>query len=247
MQTIKKHLKELYYFLFQSFISKEGAEVDFWKDFLAQVQLWYRGELPLLYGEPAPSVERKIVVHSVKDSAILTWFEVHQKTKYREDLLLEKDAFAGMKILDVGSGPYPSAAVFEDAELYCLDPLLADYIKIGFPLHYYNNVKFISGTSENIPTEDNFFDAIISVNAIDHVNDLAATGLELKRVLKSGGKMRMHIHYHKKVVTEPIEMNDEVVKKVFSWCEGFKKISESKDKRGFALTDDSEMYTVWSN
>ena len=35
-----------------------------------------------------------------------------------------------------------------------------------------------------MPFEDGFFDAVISVNAIDHVNDFAETAKEIKRVLK---------------------------------------------------------------
>ena len=30
-------------------------------------------------------------------------------------------------------------------------------------------------------------------------------------------------------------------------CNGFKKISESKLKRGSVITDSNESYTVWSN
>lgn len=70
-----------------------------------------------------------------------------------------------MKLLDIGSGPMPSATCFKDCQLYCLEPLLPKYLEAGFPLHYYKNFKFIHGVSENIPIEDNFFDAVISVQA----------------------------------------------------------------------------------
>lgn len=225
---------------------KYHAELEFWKNELIKYQKWYNNEITEHYGEPSPKDEEKIKKHSLKDSAILTWFNIHQQIKYIEDLSLDKKAFSGMKILDIGSGPFPSALVFEECELYCLDPLISCYIEAGFPVHYYDGVKFICGFSEKIPTDDNFFDAVISVNAIDHVDDFFKTALEIKRVLKPNGKLRMHIHYHKKTQTEPIELNDEIVKSAFGWCTNFCKIKESKVKRGTVLNND-ESYTLWSN
>lgn len=107
----------------------------------------------------------------------------------------------------------PSGTVFQDVELYCLDPLYGQYISSGFPMHYYDRTHFINAPSENIPVEDNFFDVIISVNAIDHVDDFHDTAQELKRVLKPNGKFAMHVHYHKATAAEPIEITDEIFKK----------------------------------
>lgn len=246
MKFIKDNLRKLYYIIFFGRITKEDAELNFWKIFLLEVENWYIGNVKLLYGEINPSEKNKIITSSLKDSAVLTWFNIHQKPKYLQDLILDKNYFSGMKLLDIGSGPIPSALAFDNCEVYCLDSLLPDYLKIGFPIHYYDRAKFIYGFSENIPVDDNFFDAVISVNAIDHVNDFSKTSLEIKRVLKPGGKLRMHVHYHKKTATEPVEINDDVMNEIFSWCLNFKKINESKKKRGFELSND-ESYTVWSN
>lgn len=247
MEYIKRNLIKLYYAVFFGIITKEDAELNFWKKFILELEAWYKGDIKLLFGEPSPSENGKVSAHTLKDSSILTWFNVHQKTKYLEDLILEKDSFSGMKILDIGSGPFPSALAFENCEVYCLDPLLPNYIKIGFPIHYYDRAKFIAGLSEDIPIKDNFFDAIISVNAIDHVNDIRKTALEIKRVLKPDGKLRMHVHYHKKTSAEPVEINDSIMFELFGWCKDFKKISESKNKRGYILSNDNESYSVWSN
>jgi ubiquinone/menaquinone biosynthesis C-methylase UbiE len=227
--------------------SKYSYELGFWKNELNIYEKWYDNKIPSHYNEPSPEEDQKIIVHSHSHSAILTWAKIHQYRKYLEDLLLDVHTFDGLKVLDVGSGPIPSASIFENCEIFCLDPLLGDYLKIGYPLHYYDRVKFICGYSENIPVEDCFFDAIISVNAIDHVDDLLKTAKELQRVLKPHGLIRMHIHYHKKTNTEPLELNDDIVKMVFDWCPGWHKICETKKKRGCTLKDNEELFVLWSN
>lgn len=219
----------------------------FWRAEIVKYQKWYRGELPELFRESSPSDEIKIFARNEKDSAILTWLKVHQEKKYMEDLELPRSAFSGMKLLDIGAGPMPSACVFENCEVYNLDPLLGEYVRLGFPLHYSPRAHFICAPSEDIPVEDGFFDAIISVNAIDHVDDLHRTAQEIKRVLKPGGKLRMHVHYHPKTDAEPIEIDDDLVHREFGWCSGLAKIGTSKKKRGFDLKDHREIYTLWSN
>lgn len=225
---------------------KYTAELNFWKKEIENYVEWYEGKLETHYMMSPPREDRKVIAASVEHSAILTWLKLHQEPKYLEDLKLEKMVFSGLRILDIGSGPLPGALVFEGCEVYCLDPLLPEYIIAGYPLHYYERVKFVYGFSENIPVEDNFFDAAISVNVIDHVDDIYKTALEIKRVLKPEGKIRIHAHYHKKTVTEPLELNDEVMTKSFSWCEGLKKVKQSTQKRG-STAPVGEVYALWTN
>ena len=226
---------------------KYQTEIKFWERTLFAYINWYQGELNPLFGEPPPTESQKVVVNSLKDSAILTWEQVHQGTKYLQDLELQKNAFEGTKLLDIGSGPHPSARVFSNCEVYCLDPLLPAYISAGFPLHYYDQVKFVHGFAEKIQVADNFFDAVISVNALDHVDDFFQSASEIKRVLNPTGKIRLHLHYHKATSAEPIELNDQIVRDAFQWCDRFVKIGESKSKRGHTLTEEGESYTLWSN
>lgn len=230
------------------FNKKYNAEIQFWKEILVSYVAWYKGEVKELYGEPSPAEAEKIKAYTIEYSAILTWQAAHQRKKYLEDLQLPDSAFENMKVLDVGSGPHPSALAFLNCDIYCLDPLLPLYMQTGFPIHIYEpRTKFVYGFSEKMPFENNYFDAVISVNAMDHVDDFNATANEIKRVLKPGGKLRFHLHFHPKTITEPLELNDNIVSKAFEWCDGFKKISESKIKRGTIVTDDNESYTVWSN
>ncbi len=221
---------------------KSSAELAFWKKELSRYDDWYAGRLPELYGKSSP---RRSPDGGV--AALLTWLDVHQKPKYLQDLMLGTDAFTGLKVLDIGSGPLPSALAFEDAEVYCLDPLLRRYIEAGFPTDLYDRARFVCGSAESVPFPNSYFDVVISVNAIDHVDDFEQAAQEIGRVMKPGGKLRLHVHYHPGTIAEPIELNDARMAKAFDWEPSFRKISESKSKRGTTLTLPDEFFTVWSN
>ena len=226
--------------------SKEDAESLFWKNHLENLKKWYTGELSSHYQTPSPKESEKMKARNLKDSSVLTWFKLHQQAKYLADLKLTEQAFSGMKLLDIGAGPIPSATVFNNCEIYCLDPLYHKYLEAGYPIHYFDNCKFIHAHSEDIPVEDNLFDAVISVNAIDHVDDLSKTSTEIKRVLKENGLLRMHVHYHKATKWEPIVISDELFMKVFSWCVNLHKISETKTSYSMTASAE-ESFALWSN
>ena len=225
---------------------KRESELNFWQQEIAKYQLWLLGELKCLYRTPCPRAEQKVAAPNVKDASVLTWHKLHQEAKYLMDLKLGPDAFQGKRVLDVGSGPIPSATCFKDIQLYCLDPLLPDYVKAGFPLHYYENVHFVHGSSENMPLPDAFFDAVIAVNSIDHVDDIQKTAKEIQRVLKPGGLLRMHVHYHRATITEPLEFDDAKVADLFSWCSNFRKLGVNSQNFGVDLPPD-EKFVLWSN
>jgi ubiquinone/menaquinone biosynthesis C-methylase UbiE len=231
-----------------SSINKYAAETVFWQKTLQDYLRWYRGELKILYGEKTPTENRKVKVTNEQDSAILTWEKIHQQHKYLDDLKLKASVFNDSRLLDIGSGPHPSARVFSKAKmLYCLDPLLSEYIRVGFPLHYYDRVKFIASQAEKMPLPSRSIDAIISVNALDHVDDFEQVAKEIRRILKPNGKMRFHLHYHKKTIEEPIELTDARVKQAFSWDKNFYMVASSKKKRGTKLVNKDENYVLWSN
>jgi len=227
-------------------LKKRAAELQFWRKEIDRYVQWFRGELPLLYKTPSPQDHEKVAASNEKDASILTWHKLHQEPKYLENLALSPDAFRGKKLLEVGSGPMPSATCFKDCRLYCLEPLLPEYLQAGFPLHYYDNVSFIHGFAENIPVQEAFFDAVISVNAIDHVDNIGESADEIRRVLKPGGQLRMHVHYHEPKLWEPIEINDDFFQELFGWCRNLTKVacsttSFSADLRG------QEKFVLWSN
>ncbi len=163
-----------------------------------------------------------------------------------ENLALAEDAFRGIRLLDVGAGPMASATCFKGADLYCLEPLLPRYLEAGFPIHYYDNVRFVCAPSEEIPVADGFFDAVISVNAIDHVDNIAETAAEIRRVLKPGGYFRMHVHYHPATTCEPLTFTDESFLHFFGWCPGLEKIYARRNSYSTELPPD-ETFVLWSN
>ena len=226
---------------------KYSAELYFWKNEIKNYLKWFRGE-EILYKTNPPTPDQIVKTSKEEHSAILTWFELHQKLKYIQDLKLSKDCFKGMKLLDVGSGPFPNSLIFEACEVYNMDPLISNYTELGYPISQYDSrATFIEGFSESIPMEDHFFDAVISVNAIDHVDDFEKTAQEINRVLKPGGLFRMHVHYHEPLLTEPVQITDDRFQSAFSWVKNLTKISESQSKTGYTLASDSEKYVLWSN
>jgi len=221
---------------------KHNAEIAFWKSEIQSYLAWYDGNLPILYNTPCPSPEQKIVGNNLLQSAILTWTELHQKPKYLKDLDVAGNSFLGKRVLDVGCGPIPSATCFEQAEIYGVDPLISNYEKAGFPLCFYPNVHFMASGGEEIPIEDNFFDVILSVNAIDHVDNLEKVAKELQRVAKPDCRFLMHVHYHEATIPEPIEINDSV----FLSLKGLKVKKRSR----FSFTSiakEGEEFVLWSN
>ncbi|MDI3484790.1 MAG: hypothetical protein PWQ50_10 [Methanolobus sp.] len=227
---------------------KHAAAIEFRTKIVLEYEKWYNGEINSLYGELAPSNEEKIVKGNLRENAILTWAKLHQEKKYLEDLRLDNDVFQDLIVLDIGSGGIPSGLAFENCSLYCLDPLMHLFRKLGYPFRYYDpRATFIQGFAEKLPFSDNTFDAIISVNSLDHVDELKKSISEIQRVLKPSGMLRLHLHYHISTILEPIELNDAIVQQMFSWCKGLHKVYESKFKRGSVLEAPDEKYALWSN
>ena len=71
------------------------------------------------------------------------------------------------------------------------------------------------------------FYAVVSVNAIDHVDDFGQAAREIQRVLKPRGKLRMQVHYHPPTRCEPIEVDDTILLESFEAL-GIQKVGESE-------------------
>lgn len=232
--------------MFNSLTKKQSSEADFWYSELYNYIKWYKGFIGQLYLTPKPTLKQQIEAKTLLDSAIFTWTEMHQKPKYLSDLQLGREVFKGLSVLDVGAGPIPSALCFDDCDLYCLDPLYETYKSLGFPISYYQNINFIEAQAESIPIVDNFFDAIISVNAIDHVDDIVKVADELRRVAKPDVLFAMHVHYHSSTINEPIELNDELFLDLFGWVPNLSLVSKTCQNFSGRINS-TEQFALWRN
>jgi len=228
---------------------KSDAELAFWREEIKRYVDWYHGVTPL-YGFACPSEPQKVKSErGMPIDAMETWLRCFQMPKYVGDLQLTGNSFQGLRLLDVGCGPFPNLLAFNNCLRIGIDPLVHEYQKVGFPLDVWSNdFTYCRCKAEDIPFPARSFDAVVSVNAIDHVDDYAQTAREIRRVLRSPGIFRMHVHYHRRTVCEPIELNDELFLAHYSWVCGLRKIHEGGSQNlGGTKANPGERYVVWGN
>jgi len=207
--------------------SKQLGELVWWHKRIRELTTWYNGL----------DDNKKVKQYNLIGNVAVSW--TNAIPKYPRLIQLPTDYFQNMKILDIGCGPLPFALAFTDCEIYGIDPLLDMYRRMGFPVDEYSKrLTYVSCPAENMPFEDEFFDAIISVNAIDHVDDLAQVASEISRVLRPGGIVRFWIEYHTPRILEPWSIDDATIIRYFGRL-GIKKISELPTSGGNTV--------VWGN
>ncbi len=205
-----------------------------------------------MYGQPPPTEEEKQVRATLEASAGVTTVAV-SLNRYPEALKIPRDHFAGKTILDLGCGPYPLSIAFEDCHIVGLDPLVQEYEAAGFPLsEFADRVTFVRGLAEDMPFASESFDAIISVNAIDHVDDFPGAAREISRVLKKDGVLRMQVHYHAPKKLEPNALDDEVILAHLGHL-GIEKVSDeaasipAREPDSTPALASDERFVVWAN
>jgi SAM-dependent methyltransferase len=245
---LKTRLQALMFFLrYRVLPLKQRTELYYWNWLIKQCTKWYQGELHSLYEHPTPSENEKVTDYSLKENALRTWTRV-DSNKYLDHLLVPADYFKGMNVLDIGCGPIPYALVFTGCRIFGLDQLIEFYRNLGYPIDGYSDrLVYIKGSAERIPVDDGFFDAVVSVNAIDHVDDFGNAAKEVSRVLKSGGILRFEAHYHKPTVCEPWRLNDDLVLKHFRHL-GIKKICQrDATELHYDPSQKGEKLVIWAN
>lgn len=126
---------------------------------------------------------------------------------------IDKEYFANKIILDIGCGPLGSLDLFNAKMKIGLDPLAAKYFNFGIKKHH---MIYIAGLSERLPFSNNLFDAVVSVNSLDHIDNLKKTVSEIHRVLKKHGEILFEINYQNRAtIIEPIILRDGIIKKLF--------------------------------
>ena len=115
-------------------------------------------------------------------------------------LLMPKGEKKGVKILDVGTG-YGMNAEFLAHQLpkgakkiWSIDPSeevlenARKKVKESIP-ELAADIEFVTGSAEKISFEDGFFDAVVNVMVLHHIEHLEDSLREMARVTKSGGKL----------------------------------------------------------
>lgn len=225
---------------------KQFRELYYWSQAVKKWGRWYQNKHVQEQGVPPLDEKMKVKKFSLRENAIRTYYKVIQN-RYLKHLLVPCNYFRGRKLLDIGCGPFPQVSVFTDCAPYGVDQLIAEYSRLGFPMKTWSDrMNYIESGAEKIPVEDNFFDAVISVNAIDHVDDFGAVAAEITRVLRPDGILRLEVHYHRATACEPWELCDHTILEHYGH-HGLKKIYERSFAEVVKGTTRSGTVAIWSN
>lgn len=232
--------------------SKQHGELDFWRHEIERYVAWHEGRLDHLWGVPSPRDRIHGQTGHPRGDAILAWARAGVPEKYLSHLLVPGDHFAGMTVLDVGCGPIPYALGFSGCQVVGLDELVDEYRGLGFPLEEYpdrRRLTYVRGSAEQVPAADDSFDAVISVNALDHLRDFPAAAGEICRVLRPGGIVRFQVHYHPPTPLEPWALNDDLILEHLGAL-GVEKVHEMRATdlpNSYPDAGTEERQVVWAN
>ena len=119
--------------------------------------------------------------------AIATGYEeLHMEEQLKKISIIKKKFHPKKtdKLLDVGSGTGVTTEPWE-CERYGIDPAP----KLLARARNKENIVYKEATAENIPFDDNFFDVIVSITAIQNFYDVDKALSEMKRVVKPGSEV----------------------------------------------------------
>jgi SAM-dependent methyltransferase len=126
----------------------------------------------------------------------------HYERFYTTFFGIEREFYAGKRIVDIGCGPRGSLEWADmAAERVGVDSLANEYKKLGTDRH---KMTYVDAGAESIPFPDAHFDAAFSFNSLDHVHDLERAIGEIKRIVKPGGLFLLLTEVnHAATATEP--------------------------------------------
>lgn len=99
------------------------------------------------------------------------------------------------RVLEIGCGPVGVISFLNGAERVGIDPLepffgaQEVFAEVRDP-----GVRYVPGTGEALPFQDDGFDMVISENCIDHVRDVDRTVSEIARVLEPRGLLYLTVN-----------------------------------------------------
>jgi SAM-dependent methyltransferase len=98
-------------------------------------------------------------------------------------------------VIELGCGPYTNMRIISDGRhfnnIICSDPLAKEYINFTrrwlSKQYHKGNVLIDNHPIEECPFKDNYFDLVILINVLDHVQDAELCLQNATRILKPGG------------------------------------------------------------
>lgn len=195
---------------------KYEFELNYWKSELAHLRDWVGGERDW-WGIRPPTSDQLVNVSPLwAVNAVMTMHLI--RPSYSEELKLDRNHFSGQRVLEVGCGPLVPLLEFSSCERHGIDPLLSMYTDAGWPTYGYD-AKLVSCRAESMPYPDAYFDSVISVNALDHVDDFERVASEMQRVVRPGGGIYFEVEYHAPTTAEPVMLDDKRIRSAFAKCE----------------------------
>lgn len=152
---------------------------------------------------------RGVTAPIARDRAKLEHERAHYEFFFTTFFGLSADDYAGRAILDIGCGPCGSLEWANGAREHVgLDPLADRYRKLA---QDNQAMTYCAASSEAIPYPDGHFDGVSTFNSLDHVDDVAATIREIKRVTAPAGRILLIVEIgHAPTPTEPHWLDESV-------------------------------------
>ncbi len=145
-------------------------------------------------------LKRRPDYHWQQVSRNIFGYNAYVAARYRQvaDTVAAKD---GQRILDIGCGDGVLLGQITKGKLYGID-FDADSVKVAAA-----KVKgsFSVGAAESLPLKSNYFDTVIATEIIEHLAKPELMLQEIKRVLKSGGRV---------IITTPVKPADGLTDKL---------------------------------
>ena len=131
-------------------------------------------------------------------SRLVEEFNASEGATARRAKILEALALKpGFRVLDVGSGPAHqvlemSSVVGDSGRIDGVDAAESALDIARQRCSELDNVNFQLGDASNLPFDDATFDAVMSSQVFEYLDDVAGAIAEMYRVLKLGGRVLIH-------------------------------------------------------
>jgi ubiquinone/menaquinone biosynthesis C-methylase UbiE len=135
----------------------------------------------------------------------MTWSYFNSKADIWDEKIAEKDFSklenmaknlyiqTGSKVLDVGTGtgifiPFLLQKIGDKGELFCLDSA-ERMLEKARKKNFNGNIEYVCSDISNTQLGDEIFDVVVCYSSFPHFRDKAKALVEIKRLLKKGGRL----------------------------------------------------------